>query len=488
MKKLVSASLFERLITTTFHYLFEQVSWIRVRDLTVLSSGRVTIATDVRISVLKGTSGAGKRERREVQSFITDATDETRVYDSHKKTKSITSNFANSTERNYQTQHEDISLSGTPPDHHEAVKPVHFSSSKYKLNSSNWDYNFSFTDYAIGTYFPDPHIRNLRSRSSTKKKRSHFVEYRKQRGNYHYGDHHVDGAVDFSWQRFHDENNENNDGFSVDEYSTKSRLSNNGSVVLQEDQSPTRSGLTVHSDISFQYPSTKKRRYIQWDKSVQRAFAENYKDKRDGSAASSWNVHDNKEIPKHLPQKGSGVSDVNFNNDIALHSEPREQPPITKEIIDSAVEFSSDSFNALFKNTNNKKNLQLYDVKYSHLRQDSTHLPYSQIHVTGLSSFKDHQNQSSYKAPQVHQLPSYSSSIISKSLPSADENSETSGSPSIIATNYLEGVWEPEDFTLQIKYTEPGDAGIYVCQVNTEPKTAQKIHLTVVGKTFIQFL
>ncbi|KAF2366532.1 Immunoglobulin-like domain [Trinorchestia longiramus] len=51
---------------------------------------------------------------------------------------------------------------------------------------------------------------------------------------------------------------------------------------------------------------------------------------------------------------------------------------------------------------------------------------------------------------------------------------------SLLPQNYLEGVWEPEDYTLQIKFTEPGDAGTYVCQINTEPKTAQTITLRVV--------
>ncbi|XP_018025415.1 uncharacterized protein LOC108680992 [Hyalella azteca] len=53
-------------------------------------------------------------------------------------------------------------------------------------------------------------------------------------------------------------------------------------------------------------------------------------------------------------------------------------------------------------------------------------------------------------------------------------------SSSLLPPNYLEGVWEPEDYTLQIKFAEPGDAGTYVCQINTEPKTAQTITLTVV--------
>lgn len=48
--------------------------------------------------------------------------------------------------------------------------------------------------------------------------------------------------------------------------------------------------------------------------------------------------------------------------------------------------------------------------------------------------------------------------------------------------NYIEGVWEPEDYTLQIKFTKPEDAGTYMCQINTEPRVSQEIQLSVVSK------
>lgn len=35
---------------------------------------------------------------------------------------------------------------------------------------------------------------------------------------------------------------------------------------------------------------------------------------------------------------------------------------------------------------------------------------------------------------------------------------------------------------LQIKYVQARDAGIYECQVSTEPKVSAKVHLHVVGK------
>ncbi|KAK8718728.1 hypothetical protein OTU49_014509, partial [Cherax quadricarinatus] len=46
--------------------------------------------------------------------------------------------------------------------------------------------------------------------------------------------------------------------------------------------------------------------------------------------------------------------------------------------------------------------------------------------------------------------------------------------------NYIEGVWEPEDYTLQIKYLKVEDAGTYICQINTEPRISQVVHLSVV--------
>lgn len=39
------------------------------------------------------------------------------------------------------------------------------------------------------------------------------------------------------------------------------------------------------------------------------------------------------------------------------------------------------------------------------------------------------------------------------------------------------GIW-----TLQIKYVQARDAGIYECQVSTEPKVSARVHLHVVGE------
>lgn len=41
---------------------------------------------------------------------------------------------------------------------------------------------------------------------------------------------------------------------------------------------------------------------------------------------------------------------------------------------------------------------------------------------------------------------------------------------------------------LQIKYVQARDAGVYECQVSTEPKVSAKVHLHVVGKLNIFFI
>ncbi|XP_068246236.1 uncharacterized protein [Palaemon carinicauda] len=49
-----------------------------------------------------------------------------------------------------------------------------------------------------------------------------------------------------------------------------------------------------------------------------------------------------------------------------------------------------------------------------------------------------------------------------------------------LVPNYIDSVWEPEDYTLQIKYTKIEDAGTYMCQINTEPRISQVAVLNVV--------
>jgi len=39
-----------------------------------------------------------------------------------------------------------------------------------------------------------------------------------------------------------------------------------------------------------------------------------------------------------------------------------------------------------------------------------------------------------------------------------------------------------EDWILQIKYVQPRDAGVYECQVSTEPRISQDFYLSVVGQ------
>lgn len=153
---------------------------------------------------------------------------------------------------------------------------------------------------------------------------------------------------------------------------------------------------------------------------------------------------------------------------------------------DSAQEFDSASFNRILRKSSSKIKMQSRNSHYTYDDSVVTHIPNSRVHVVGVtpkaenlgnspprvtvtlmnSAGVGYSNPAQYMEDIPPNLPSSLSSLSSSSLPQ----------------NYLEGVWEPEDFTLQIKYTEPGDAGTYVCQVNTEPKTAQKIHLTVIGE------
>lgn len=42
--------------------------------------------------------------------------------------------------------------------------------------------------------------------------------------------------------------------------------------------------------------------------------------------------------------------------------------------------------------------------------------------------------------------------------------------------------YQPGPWTLQIKYVQARDAGIYECQVSSEPKISARVHLHVVGE------
>lgn len=39
-----------------------------------------------------------------------------------------------------------------------------------------------------------------------------------------------------------------------------------------------------------------------------------------------------------------------------------------------------------------------------------------------------------------------------------------------------------DDWTLEVKYVLKEDAGVYECQINTEPKMSLSIRLTVIGE------
>ena len=45
-----------------------------------------------------------------------------------------------------------------------------------------------------------------------------------------------------------------------------------------------------------------------------------------------------------------------------------------------------------------------------------------------------------------------------------------------------------EDWTLEIKYVQTRDAGIYECQVSTHPPTSIFLFLEVVGKSYMLYI
>lgn len=45
-----------------------------------------------------------------------------------------------------------------------------------------------------------------------------------------------------------------------------------------------------------------------------------------------------------------------------------------------------------------------------------------------------------------------------------------------------------DNWTLLIKFAQPRDAGIYECQVNTEPKMSLAFQLNVVGKSYTPYI
>ena len=95
-------------------------------------------------------------------------------------------------------------------------------------------------------------------------------------------------------------------------------------------------------------------------------------------------------------------------------------------------------------------------------------------------------NNKNFEHGSKHSIRSTKQRSISIFPPSASSLSDTTkeSKGAVLPPNYLEGVWEPEDFTLQIKFAERADAGTYICQINTEPRMSQTIHVNVIG-TFI---
>ena len=177
--------------------------------------------------------------------------------------------------------------------------------------------------------------------------------------------------------------------------------------------------------------------------------------------------------------KSSINHEENYLKDDTYTGSSRTIGDLTENNFSRDHQFDVLSFNQLIENSNAKIR---GGRKTSHRSSLSKSPQGMNTHVSTLS--KEVGNQERYnwqqddakvinKGGSLRSVPSSSLSLSSPSLSSAS---------SLLPPNYLDGVWEPEDYTLQIKFTEPGDAGVYICQVNTEPKTAQRIHLTVIGE------
>ena len=113
----------------------------------------------------------------------------------------------------------------------------------------------------------------------------------------------------------------------------------------------------------------------------------------------------------------------------------------------------------------------VYDDEGEMLHQDKT--PKAEKRSNGPYKYDSKHSTRSTKQRSISIFPPSATSL-------SGNNEDTKGA--ILPPNYLEGVWEPEDFTLQIKFTERADEGTYICQINTEPRMSQKINLNVIGE------
>ena len=98
-------------------------------------------------------------------------------------------------------------------------------------------------------------------------------------------------------------------------------------------------------------------------------------------------------------------------------------------------------------------------------------------------------SQSSYNKlyQEATQVPSMettrnSISIRPSAMPSATASPPTNRR-TIVPYNYLDEIWDPEDYTLQIKYTKRSDAGTYICQV-IESKTKNNAAFFIIYSFF----
>lgn len=424
-------------INSCINCIYDQVSWIRIRDLTVLSSGRITIATDVRISVLPGTGRANNRVERTAKNaeniIETPMRMNNTIYD-HRKELMIKSiiplkEFKNS------FKEEDSSTSPM-----ETLKPIRLKRSIHGDDRYYYERNDRYDKsnrQGGGNVNAEVNEYNESESSWERFYGGRYLKSKRPKAPHHDEDFNINNNyVDSKYINHRVYNGGQMHNYEQKYLPTSTTMKNTGKTANMG-----RNGFIVSS----------------WDK-----YGDKSSDHRMLDSGNKQEYREGKHA-KQIDNFGDVYSGTSYNYG--------DKNPKSK------VEFNSDSFSVLLKNRKSRTKPFSDKEVYSKMRRNASDSHFSQIQVTALSKLD---NKGGYFHNTRQSSRSISKNIEKKE--SENDELETNGSASIIASNYLEGVWEPEDFTLQIKYTEAGDSGTYVCQVNTEPKTAQKIQLTVIGK------
>ncbi|XP_064079635.1 uncharacterized protein LOC135196756 [Macrobrachium nipponense] len=163
----------------------------------------------------------------------------------------------------------------------------------------------------------------------------------------------------------------------------------------------------------------------------------------------------------------------------------------------------SHSHTSLNDSRREKRQMRSVDGHYKYKRNKRDYGYKIDSHLLHVSSSSDRERQGSKKVLQFHS-DQYSKIRPPAALPNASSGSDETGQTDAkddnpisiypqgpnskasdlktlkVSPNYIEGLWQPEDYTLQIKYTKPQDSGTYICQINTEPRITQAVVLRVV--------